>query len=278
MTATFDAAAVGAAPSLASSLPVEHAQRVAAVFNAAADLRSGDPLPLLWHWAFFTPLVPSAGLGRDGHPVLDATGPTMGLPRRMWVGGRIEQHTPLLLGAPAVRRSTVTRLDRKSGRSGDLLFVTIEHTVEQTGRLAITERQDLVYRAAGPPLAAPEGDVPPEVPSGGWLERQEIDSITLFRFSAVTFNSHRIHYDRPYATGQEGYPALVVHAPLTAILLADAGRRHGSNGATFEFRASAPLFEGLPFTIVGTPDPDARRLELAAVRNDGVVAVSARLR
>jgi len=277
VTVTLDAAAVGGASSMASSLPVEHAQRVAAVLDGPADLRSGDPLPLLWHWAFFAPPVPSAGLGRDGHPVLDASVPTAGLPRRMWVGGRIEQHTPLVLGAPAVRRSTVTQLDRKSGRSGDLLFVTIEHTVEQTGRLAITERQDLVYRAAGPPLAAPEGDVTPDVPSGGWLERQEIDPITLFRFSAVTVKSQKKHYDRPYAIAEEGYPGLVVHGPLTAIVLADAGRRHGSNGATFEFRASAPLFEGLPFAIVGRPDWNAPRLELAAIRNDGVVAISAHL-
>jgi 3-methylfumaryl-CoA hydratase len=278
VSARLDAGAVGAAASLTSSLPVEHAQRVAAVFNGPADLRSGDPLPLLWHWAFFAPPVPSAGLGRDGHPVLDPDGPTAGLPRRMWVGGCVEQHAPLVLGAPAVRRSTVTRLERKSGRSGHLLFVTIEHTVEQSGTLAISERQDLVYRAAGPPIAAPEGDVMPEVPSGGWLERQKIDPITLFRFSAVTFNSHRIHYDRTYATADEGYPALVVHGPLTAILLANAGQRHGSRGATFEFRASAPLFEGLPFTILGSPQPDASSLELAAVRNDGVVAVSAHLR
>lgn len=276
MSAELSADDVGVAPVTTSELSAEHARRVAAVLGTDDDLTDGSPLPLLWHWAFFAPAVPTAGLGPDGHPRMSPGGPTADLPRRMWAGGRVRAHEALLVGTPATRRSRVAQAERKSGRSGDLLVVTVEHQIEQVDRVVITEEQDLVYRSAsGAPVDAPTGDQQPDVPAGGWSDRVTMDPVTLFRFSAITFNSHRIHYDLPYATAEEGYPALVVHGPLTAMLLAGSSRRRDRPGASFEFRASAPVFAGIPFSLVGQPDDEW--IELRAVRNDGAVAMTARL-
>jgi len=266
---------VAVAPEATADISVEHAARIAAVLDADLELGDGSALPLLWHFAFFAPAVPTAALGHDGHPRMAPGGPTADLPRRMWAGGRIEAHEPLLVGRPATRRSRVVQAERKSGRSGDLLVVTIEHEVEQGGRIVLTEEQDLVYRAAGATVEAPVGDHRPDVPDGGWCDPMTRDAVVLFRFSAITFNGHRIHYDLPYATAEEGYPGLVVHGPLTAVSLAESARRRGVVGRRFEFRATAPLFAALPFTLLGRPEGDAVALE--AVRNDGAVAMTARL-
>jgi 3-methylfumaryl-CoA hydratase len=140
----------------------------------------------------------------------------------------------------------------------------------------LTEEQDLVYLAKSEaPTAEPTGDERPPAPAGGWADEVRVDPATLFRFSAVTFNSHRIHYDLPYSMTEEGYPALVVHGPLTALLLAESARRRGRAGSTFSFRAASPLFATSPFTLVGIPDDDG--VELQAVRNDGAVSMTARL-
>jgi hydroxyacyl-ACP dehydratase HTD2-like protein with hotdog domain len=276
MTAALGPADVGAAPVTTSDLSPFHAQRVAAALDAGEDLAAGDPLPFLWHWAFFAPARPTSSLGPDGHPLLPEGGPTAGLSRRMWVGGLVRQHRPLVLGAPAVRQSTVTGVEQKGGGSGELLVVTLEHEIHQGATLAISERQDLIYRpAATTPVPAPAGDESVEVSEAGWSEPRTIGPVTLFRFSAVTFNSHRIHYDEPYARQEEGYPALVVHGPLTAVLLAGSARAHGADGTNFEYRATAPLFAAFPFSVVG--EPDATGTDLRAVRNDGTVAMRARL-
>ncbi|MGQ0433290.1 MAG: acyl-CoA dehydrogenase [Microthrixaceae bacterium] len=276
MSAELSADDVGVAAITTSELSAEHARRVAAVLDADDDLTDGSPLPLLWHWAFFALAVSTAGLGPDGHPRMSPGGHTADLPRRMWVGGRVSARTALVVGTSATRRSRVVRAERKSGRSGDLLVVTVEHQIEQGDQIVVSEEQDLVYRgASGTPVDAPTGDHQPDVRAGGWSDGVTMDPVTLFRFSAITFNSHRIHYDLPYATAQEAYPALVVHGPLTAILLADSSRRRGRPGASFEFRASAPLFAGIPFSLVGQPDDEGT--ELRAERNDGTVAMTARL-
>ena len=276
---------IGAAAISTSTIPAEQARRVAAVLDGPGDLTDGDTLPLLWHWAFFTPAVPTGGLGSDGHPALSADGPTAGLPRRMWAGGRITSEGGLVIGRPATRYSEVVSAVPKSGRSGRLLVVTARHRIEQDSRVVISEEQDLVYRthptepaegmeAAGPE-AAPAGDHRPPAPDGGWADPYVAGPVTLFRYSAVTFNSHRIHYDQPYARAQEGYPGLVVHGPLTATLLAESAMRRGATGRSFEFRASAPLFAGIAFTLVGRPAEAGT--ELSAVRNDGAVAMTAQL-
>jgi hydroxyacyl-ACP dehydratase HTD2-like protein with hotdog domain len=194
----------------------------------------------------------------------------------MWAGGRVRLVTPLVVGEAAERHSTVLRTRETSGRSGDLLVVTLEHRYRQRGEDAVVEEQDLVYRTAGPPVPPPEGDELVAAPDGGWSLRRVLEPPVLFRFSAVTFNSHRIHYDEPYATGVEGYPGLVVHGPLTAVLLAESARSGtGREVATFDFRATAPLFAGLPFSLVGEVDEAAGTVAARAVRNDGEVAMTA---
>lgn len=278
MTAELTAEDIGAAAVTTAGISAEHVSKVAAVLDADDDLPTGAQLPLLWHWAFFTPTAPTASLGADGHPRLPAQGPTADLPRRMWAGGHVQTHFPLVLGASAIRRSHVASAERKSGRSGELLVVKAIHEISQNGRVAITEEQDLIYRpASGSPTAAPNGSHHPEAPEGGWTEDVTLGAVTLFRFSAVTFNSHRIHYDLPYATGAEGYPGLVVHGPLTAILLAESARRRARSGSFFSFRASAPLFADTPFTLLGAPGEGAG-VSLQAVRNDGAVAMTAEVR
>src|SRR5690606_6940047 len=153
----------------------------------------------LWHWVYFTPGTPTAGLGPDGHPRLPEGAPTARFPRRMWAGGRVSSVAPLVVGRPAERRSSVLRTKETSGRSGDLLVVTLEHRYRQGGADAVVEEQDLVYRTAGPPVPLPAGEEPVPAPAGGWSRRRVVEPPMLFRFSALTFNSHRIHYDQPYA-------------------------------------------------------------------------------
>ncbi len=281
-TAELSVEDLGLVPVTTSSLGAEHVQHVAATL-AMADATAppevpgdGAPLPLLWQWHFFTPTTVSADLGPDGHPRLPADAPTARFPRRMWAGGRVTQLTPLVVGVEAERRSTVLRTKETSGRSGDLLVVTLEHRYRQGGADAIVEEQDLVYRTVGPPVPAPEGGEVPVAPEGGWAARRVIEAPVLFRFSAITFNSHRIHYDEPYATGVEGYPGLVVHGPMTATLLAGEARaRTGREVVGFDFRATAPLFRGLPFFLVGEVDEAAGRVDSRAVRNDGQTAMTA---
>lgn len=266
---------LGLASLTVCEISAEHVVRLAATLDVAASPPDGAPLPLLWHWAFFTPTVATAGLGPDGHPRLPAGAPTARYPRRMWAGGRVRLDAPLVVGRPAERRSTVLRTKETSGKSGDLLVVTLEHRYRQGGADAVVEEQDLVYRSAGPPVPLPEGDEVAAAPDGGWSVRRQLGPPTLFRFSALTFNTHRIHYDEPYATGEEGYPALVVHGPLTAVLLAEAARQAmGREVSSFDFRATAPIFAGLPFDLVGQPRDDGV-VDSRAVRNDGQTAMTA---
>lgn len=270
---------IGIAEVATSALPAEHAARLAMVLDAPDELGSGDPLPFLWHWAFFTPSAPTASLRPDGHPADPGDGgrhPIAGLPRRMWAGGRVRSNRPLRAGRPATRRSSIRSAQRKSGLSGELLIVCVRHEIEQDGHTVLTEEQDLVYRpAADEPIPAPVGNFRAQAPAGGWAEPVRVDPVRLFRFSAVTFNSHRIHYDQPYTVGTERYPGLVVHGPLTALLLAESARRRGRAGSALNFRASVPLFADVAFTLVGQVDPDGIRL--SAVRNDGRPAMTALL-
>lgn len=256
-----------------SALPGEQAERLAATLDAERAPGDGEALPLLWHWAFFTPTEPTSALGHDGHPRRSDHPLIEGLPRRMFAGGRVRQLQPLVAGEPAERHARLIGADRKVGRSGRLLIVTVAYDVLQRGRIAVEEQQSLVYREAGAPLERPAGDMEPTVPDGGWCDRATMDEAALFRFSAVTFNAHRIHYDGDYARSVEGYPELVVHGPLIALLLAGAARRRIGPITSFTFRATAPLFRGLPFFLVGAPG--AGEAALTAVRNDGHEAMRA---
>jgi 3-methylfumaryl-CoA hydratase len=195
----------------------------------------------------------------------------------MWAGGHVATRLPLIIGTPALRRTSVLAAERKTGRSGELLVVRFGHTYLQHRRTTIVERQDVVYMAPGPPVPEPVGDHAEPAPPGGWADRISPGPVTLFRFSAVTFNAHRIHYDAGYARTVEGYPGLVVHGPLTAMLLAGSVPRHtGREPEEFSFRAVAPLFADLPCTLTGAPK--GPELELTAVRNDGRTAMRATAR
>lgn len=277
MSADLTVAELGVPEVQSSDLPPEHALRVASALDKTWSPADAQRLPLLWHWAFFTPTAPHSALGEDGHPSLPAGGATRDLSRRMFAGGRVRQLAPLLVGRRAERRARIVKREAKTGRTGRLLLVTVSYTVHQDGRVAVEEEQDLIYLGRSSPPALPIGSHHAPAPSGGWREDVLLDHVALFRFSAVTFNAHRIHYDADYAQQVEGYPRLVVHGPLVALLLAgSAHARLRRELVALDFRATAPLFEGLAFSLVG--EEQAGQARLSAVRNDGEVAMRATAR
>lgn len=194
------------------------------------------------HQIYFWEALPPARLGRDGHPARGEVLPDLGLPRRMWAGGRLEFHAPLIAGQAAEKTTTLEAATRKQGRSGPLAFVTMRHEVRQGGQLCVTEWQDIVYREdPAPDAPAP---VPPHAAEGRELTRRSFDATALFRYSALTFNGHRIHYDPPYAREVEGYGGLVVHGPLLAQVLMLLAQEDLGGLSRFDFRATAPLIAG----------------------------------
>lgn len=237
-------------------------------------LGPGDALPPLWHWFYFLPRVPGSRIGKDGHPERGGFLPPVALPRRMFAGARLKFLHPLIIGRPATRIGTVRNITEKHGGSGTLVFVAVEYKIEQDGRVCVEEEQDIVYREPGARVPAPAVKDLPAPPAGAWSRTIAPDPVLLFRFSALTFNAHRIHYDRPYAVNEEGYPGLVVHGPLTAVLLLDLVHRHTDRTVSaYTFRGRAPLFDLAPFRLVGQTKDNT--VELEAVGPDGVVAMSA---
>jgi 3-methylfumaryl-CoA hydratase len=200
--------------------------------------------------------------------------PPIELPRRMFAGARVRFHRPLVIGERARRRSVIREVAEKAGRSGKLAFVTVWHQIEQDGGICIEDEQDIVFREAGARVAAPEVTGCAPVPTGSWSRVITPDPTLLFRFSALTFNAHRIHYDRDYAMAEEGYPGLVVHGPLTAVFLMELVRSHSPRPVSaFAFRGLAPLFDLAPFRLVGTLDGE--RVHLEAQGPDGRATLSA---
>ncbi len=213
----------------------------------------GDVLPPLWHWLYFLPLHRQSELAPDGHAERGGFLPPVPLPRRMWAGGRFEFHRPLHVGETIQRTSRIVDVRHKEGRSGPLVFVVVRHEIGD----ALMEEQDIVYRghsAQPPPQAAPK--------DAAWERSIHPDDVLLFRYSALTFNGHRIHYDRRYATEAEGYPGLVVHGPLIATLLLDVLRCSlpAANVVRFSFRAVSPLFDTGSFSVCGRPEGNGVRL------------------
>ncbi len=238
----------------------------------------GDALPPLWHWLAFLPDAPQRHLGADGHPRQGGFLPPTRLPRRMFAGGRVEQVGPVAVAQPLHRTSLVTSVTEKSGRSGDLVFVEVTASLSAAGgtdlRPAVTEVQNLVYRdtaTPGDPVAPPAEDET----DWTWHEELSTDATVLFRFSALTYNAHRIHYDRAYATEVEGYPGLVVHGPLQAVALAELCRRHLSDRqvASFSYRARRPAFDGAPLRLRGRMSDDV--VQLAALDGTDHVTMTA---
>ncbi len=214
--------------------------------------RDGTELPPLAHWLYFLPQAPQHELGPDGHPRRGGFLPPVPLPRRMWAGGRFEFHRALRVGDEATRVSRILRVDAKTGRSGELVFVTVRHELSDARGLALTEEHDIVYRAA--PAPGDPAPVPQRAPGDEHFARRiEPDPVLLFRYSALTFNGHRIHYDRRYVTEVEGYPGLVVHGPLIATLLLDLLRRERPQARVvrFAFTALRPTFDGHRFEVCG---------------------------
>jgi 3-methylfumaryl-CoA hydratase len=200
--------------------------------------------------------------------------PPIELPRRMFAGARVRFLRPLKIGETARRQSVIREVSEKAGRTGKLAFVTVWHQIHQDGGICIEEEQDIVFRGAGARVAAPELREFAPVPAGSWSRVITPDPTLLFRFSALTFNAHRIHYDRDYATAGEGYPGLVVHGPLTAVLLMELVRSHAPRPVSaFAFRGQAPLFDLAPFRLVGTPD--GHRVHLEAQGPNGQTTMSA---
>jgi 3-methylfumaryl-CoA hydratase len=216
------------------------------------DLERGAGLPLLWHWIYLLDRPAQADLGPDGHPVR-GTLPAPPGPgrRRMWAGGRVRTRGPLRAGSPATKRTSVLSVAEKKGRSGHLTFVTVGHQILQNGQLVIDEEHDIVYReAVAVPAPAPAGDAavgeePRAVPAGNDEREIDVSPTLLFRFSALTYNAHRIHYDRDYCRDVEGYPGLLTHGPLQALAMAEAARAagHADGGLSFEYRLISPLFD-----------------------------------
>lgn len=228
--------------------------RLAALLNHSDPPWRAATLPPLGHWLYGLPAVPHSQIAEDGHAQLGHFLPPVPLPIRMWAAGEVEFLTPIHVGESISKRSVIKAIDHKIGRSGALVFVKLHHEFHCRAGLAVRETQELVYRdrpTVGNSTNALSPENPP--PIAEWQRTISPDPVLLFRFSAVTFNSHRIHYDRDYAVGREGYPGLVVHGPLIAILLMDLFlRNHPAAEVThFRFRAQRPIFDIQPFTVCG---------------------------
>jgi 3-methylfumaryl-CoA hydratase len=236
----------------------------------------GQPIPPLWHWLYFLPLHRQSEIGADGHPTRGGFLPPVPLPRRMWAGSRLEFRAPVAAGQALSRTSRIADVRLKEGRSGPLVFVKVQHEIAAGGRLAIVEEHDIVYRELPKPgEPAPAGVAAPD--NAHWTRRIVPDDVLLFRYSALTFNGHRIHYDRRYVTEVEGYPGLIVHGPLIATLLMDLLRRERPEAQVthFAFKAVQPIFDTAPFEVCGRME-DERHVTLWARTPDGHVAMDAR--
>jgi len=240
----------------------------------------GTPVPPLWHWLYFLPHARQSELGADGHPQRGGFLPPVPLPRRMWAGGRLrwEPSNPLLVGQDAERVSTIQSVQHKTGRSGELLFVQVEHRFGNADGLSLVEEHDIVYRpTAQPGEPAPAPQTPPLAGQQQWSRVITPDDVLLFRYSALTFNGHRIHYDRKYVTEVEGYPGLIVHGPLIATLLVDLLRRSdpGAQLQSFAFKAVRPTFDLHSFSVHGKPSADGKTVQLWAQDHEGWLTMQA---
>ena len=238
----------------------------------------GSEVPPLWHWLYFLPQARQSQIGPDGHPLRGGFLPPVPLPRRMWAGGRLQWQVdnPLRVGDAAQKHSRIASVQHKAGRTGDLLFVEVEHAFHNAQGLCLTETHDIVYRAAAVP-GAPEVPPTPADTDAPWQRTFVPDPVSLFRYSALTFNGHRIHYDRSYVMQEEGYPGLIVHGPLIATLLVDLLRRQRLDArvATFQFRAVRPTFDLHPFHLNGRPSVDGQSMDLWACDHEGWLTMQA---
>ena len=243
-----------------------------------APVEPGAALPALWHWLYFLPLHRQSEIGADGHAKRGGFMPPVPLPRRMWAGSQFEFHSPVRVGDRVSRTSTIADVKTKHGRTGPLVFVKVRHELRCNGAVepALVEFHDIVYREAqraddvAPPPQAAQVDAP-------WQREIVPDDVLLFRYSALTFNGHRIHYDRKYVTEVEGYPGLIVHGPLIATLLMDLLRRQlpDADVAAFQFKALRPTFDLNAFRVNGALQGDGKTVHLWAMNHDGWLTMDA---
>jgi 3-methylfumaryl-CoA hydratase len=250
-----------------------------AALNAALDYDApkpaeGDAIPPAWHWLYFLEAKRAGELGPDGHPRRGGFLPPVTLPRRMWAGGRIEFHSPLRIGDRARRDSTILNVEHKQGRTGELVFVTVRHEVKVGEKITIREEYDIVYRGAPQPGdKAPPGKT--AAAGAAWQRALAGNPVLLFRYSALTFNGHRIHYDLDYVREEEHYPGLIVHGPLQATLLLELCRQRSPKPVRkLEYRALHPIFHTERFTVNGNPSADGSTAELWTANADGHVAMT----
>jgi 3-methylfumaryl-CoA hydratase len=260
---------IGATPVNALNATLDH---------ESAPAADGAALPPLWHWLYFLPPHRQSEIGPDGHAKRGGFLPPVPLPRRMWAGSQFEFRSPVRVGDAVERTSTIADVTEKEGRTGKLVFVKVRHEVRCNGAAepAIVEFHDIVYREA---KRADDVEPPPQpAPTGAAWQREIVpDDVLLFRYSALTFNGHRIHYDRKYVTEVEGYPGLIVHGPLIATLLLDLVRRNAPQAdiATFRFRAVRPTFDLHPFRVNGQVQPDGKAIKLWAQDHEGWLTMDA---
>jgi len=258
--------------------PTPVAALTATLDHPAADTAPGTLLPPLWHWLYFLPLHRQSDIGADGHARRGGFLPPVPLPRRMWAGSQFEFISPIRVGDQVARTSTIDDVSRKEGRTGPLVFVKVRHELRCNGAAepALVEFHDIVYRdalqpgdVAPPPLAAPA--------QATWRRQVVPDDVLLFRYSALTFNGHRIHYDRQYVTQVEGYPGLIVHGPLIATLLLDLLRREmpTADVASFHFKAVRPTFDLHAFQVQGELAADGKTVRLWASDHEGWLTMDA---
>lgn len=269
---------IGASECQDDAMDPQQARGAAAMWDLPTDAqRVGAPLHPLWHWFYFRSVTPQHTLAADGHAVRGDFLPPVALPRRMIAGGRVTFHHPLVLGVPAVREREVTDVRAKEGRSGPLVFVRVQSRIWQDERMCVDEEQEIVYRERSAPEPLPVHSAWPAVPDGALARELTADTRLLFRFSALTFNAHRIHYDRDYTREEEGYPGLLVHGPLLAMwLLAHACAHAGVSpleARDFTYRSERPAYDGGALRLVAEGSGDTRRAQV--LRADGLVAQSA---
>ena len=269
---------VTATPYAALSATLDWPVATGAHQHNAGRPAAGTALPYLWHWLYFLPIYPQSEIGVDGHAKRGGFLPPVPLPRRMWAGSDFEFHEPLLVGDALSRTSTIVDIKEKSGRTGNLIFVKVRHEIRRNGAqsVALTEHHNIVYRDAPKPgdVTPPPQAVPAEC---AWQRNIVPDDVLLFRYSALTFNGHRIHYDRKYVTEVEGYPGLIVHGPLIATLLMDLLRRQKPDAqvARFEFKAVRPTFDIHPFSLHGQPSDDGKTVRLWGRDHEGWLTMDA---
>jgi 3-methylfumaryl-CoA hydratase len=280
---------VGRTQRSAETIDARLVRWLAATLERADLLRAGNDavLPPAWHWAFFNAVEPMSALGRDGHPKKGGFLPPTSQPRRMWAGSRLHWHGALKVGATVERVSTILKCEAKRGRSGDMVLVTVGHEFRAGAELLLDEQHDIVYRdeasaeerAALAELAAQAGRGEVRFERWGEIVREiTVGPVQMFRYSACTFNGHRIHYDRDYAREVEGYPGLVVHGPLIATLLLEflqAEVAPGRRVERFEFRAMRPTFDIAPFALHASPPDGDGTVALWSTNNVGAVGMQA---